>query len=467
MSLTVIGVSHRTAPVEVRERLAFTPSEVEPALESLRIRTGVEETVVVSTCNRTEIYLHPVLSETPVTEVHHFLQAKGGPLPGPITDFLYRHTGEDAARHLFRVAAGLDSLVTGEAEIQGQVRDAYHQALEPGTGEAFSGTVLNRVFQMALSVGGRVRSETTVSEGAASVASVAVELAQKIFGQLAGKRVLVLGAGEASELVVEALSRQGVEGVVVANRTYDRAADLATRLRGRAVELDQIQRVLAETDIVVSSTGAPHALITRKTLKEAFPSGLGRPLLFVDIAIPRDVAPEVGNESRVFLYNVDDLRHIVDQNIDRRRDALQAAEAIVDEEVESFRSWFAGLRVVPAIRALREQGDAMRASELERLLSRLDSISPEEREEILAFSRRLTNKLLHRPTVRIRKSAAAGRGEDVIEAFDLLFGAGPELAPSPDEADEEAVSEPHGADEDEREGRDRSDAAHRDDEIRT
>jgi len=456
VSLTVIGVSHRTAPVEVRERLAFAPSEVEPALESLRIRTGVDETVVVSTCNRTEIYLHPVLSAEAVSEVHRFLQAKGGPLPGPVTDFLYRHTGEEAARHLFRVAAGLDSLVTGEAEIQGQVRDAYHQALEPGTGEAFSGTVLNRVFQMALSVGGRVRSETTISEGAASVASVAVELAQKIFGQLAGKRVLVLGAGEASELVVEALSRQGVEGVVVANRTYDRAEDLATRLYGRAVELDEIQRVLAETDIVVSSTGAPHALITRKTLEEAFPGGLARPLLFVDIAVPRDVAPEVGNESRVFLYNVDDLRQIVDQNIGRRRGALDAAQAIVDEEVESFRRWFAGLRVVPAIRALREQGEAVRAAELERLLSRLDAISPDEREEILAFSRRLMNKLLHPPTVRIRKSAAAGRGEDVLEAFDLLFGFGPELAPSRDEAGE-----------DEHEGRDRADAARRDDEIRT
>lgn len=456
MSLTVVGVSHRTAPVDVRERLAFSPSEIEPALESLRIRTGVEETVVVSTCNRTEIYLYPVRSGKAISEVHHFLQAKGGPLPGPITDFLYRHTGEEAARHLFRVVAGLDSLVTGEAEIQGQVRDAYHQALEPGTGEAFSGTVLNRVFQMALSVGGRVRSETTIAEGAASVASVAVELAQKIFGQLAGKRVLVLGAGEASELVVEALSRQGVEGVVVANRTYDRAANLATRLYGRAVELSEIQRVLAETDIVVSSTGAPHALITRKTLEEAFPSGISRPLLFVDIAVPRDIAPEVGNESRVFLYNVDDLRHIVDQNIDRRRGALDDAASIVDEEVESFRSWFAGLRVVPAIRALREQGEAVRTSELERLLSRLDAISPEEREEILGFSRRLTNKLLHHPTVRIRKSAAAGRGEDVLEAFDLLFGFGPELAPSADDVDE-----------DEREGRDRADAAPRDDEIRT
>jgi glutamyl-tRNA reductase len=424
VSLTVIGVSHHTAPVEVRERFAFSPEEVNSALDALRPRARADEIVLVSTCNRTEFYLYPLLGTRAEGVVEAFLQQKAGPLPGPVGDFLYRHRGEAVARHLFRVSAGLDSLVTGEAEIQGQVREAYHRALEPEghDGRSFTGPVLNRLFQTALSVGGRVRSETSIAEGAASVASVAVELARKIFGRLGGKRVLVLGAGEASELVVKALGREGVEGVVVANRTYARAADLAERLRGRAVQLEEIHAALAETDIVVSSTGAPHALITPKTLEQAFPGGLGRPLLLVDIAIPRDVAPEVGRDPRAFLYNVDDLRQIVDENLARRKDVLVDAEHIVDSEAAEFEAWFQSLEVVPAIRRLRERAEEMRAAEMARLAGRIEGLDPEVQDELEAFSRRLMNKLLHEPTVRIREGAAAGRGEDVLDAFGLLFG---------------------------------------------
>ena len=422
MSLAVIGTSHHTAPVEVRERFAFGPDEVPGALAELRERTRAEELVLVSTCNRTELYIYPVLGGDAERQVEAFLQRKAGPLPGPVGDFLYRYRGEAVARHLFRVAAGLDSLVTGEAEIQGQVREAYQKALEPEDADPFSGVVLNRLFQTALAVGGRVRSETSIAEGAASVASVAVELARKIFGKLAGKRVLVLGAGEASQLVVEALGREGVTDIAVANRTYARAEDLAARLRGRAIRLQEIHRGLAECDIVVSSTGAPHALVTRRTLREAFPDGLERSLLFVDIAIPRDVAPEVGQEPRVFLYNVDDLRQIVDENLDRRREVLADAEAIVRESAADFEGWFSSLEVVPAIRRLRGRADRTRQAELARMASRLDGVDDAVRAELEAFSHRLMNKLLHDPTVRIREAAAGGRGDEVLAAFDLLFG---------------------------------------------
>ncbi|MGD2068952.1 MAG: glutamyl-tRNA reductase [Gemmatimonadota bacterium] len=422
MSLTVIGTSHHTAPVEVRERFAFGPEEVTDALAEIRARSGIDEVVLVSTCNRTELYLYPLLGENTAHQVEAFLQRKAGPLPGPVGDFLYRYRGEDVARHLFRVASGLDSLVTGEAEIQGQVREAYQRALEPEGMEPFSGVVLNRLFQTALSIGGRVRSETRIAQGAASVASVAVELARKIFGRLTGKRVLVIGAGEASELVVQALGREGVTDVTVANRTHARAADLAERLRGRAIQLAEIHRALSRTDIVVSSTGAPHALVTRNTLAQAFPGGLDRPLLFVDIAIPRDVAPEVGDNRRVFLYNVDDLRQIVDENLAKRRDVLDDAEAIVREGADEFEGWFQTLEVVPTIRRLRGRAEEVRRQEMERIAGKLEGVDPSVRAEVEALSRRLVNKLLHEPTVRIRDGAAAGRGEDVLRAFGLLFG---------------------------------------------
>lgn len=455
MSLVVIGVSHHTAPVEVRERFAFGPREMVPALREIRERAGVEEAVLVSTCNRTELYAYPVLGPEVVREVEAFFQRKAGPLPAPVGEFLYRYGGERAARHLFRVTAGLDSLVTGEAEIQGQVRDAYQRALEPGPDEgtlAFSGPVLNRLFQTALAVGGSVRAETAIARGAASVASVAVELARKIFGRLKGLRVLVLGAGEASHLVVEALAREGVEGVTVANRTYTRAADLAERLQGRAIHLDRIKEALADTDIVVASTGSPHALITRRTLREAFPKGLSRPLLLVDIAVPRDVAPEVAEDSRVFLYNVDDLRQIVDETLAQRREVLQEADVIVRRYADEFSAWFATLEVVPAIRALREQAEAWRAAELERLATRLEDADPELREEVEAFSHRLMNKLLHQPTVRIRDGAAEGRGREVLDAFRLLFGtegpedvasgSGPGVASGPGSAEDGSAPSP-------------------------
>lgn len=421
MALAVLGVSHHTAPVEVRERFAFSGLEALEALRELRERVGVEEAVLVSTCNRTEIYLHPVEDEAVYGAAESLLQRNAGALPAPVTEYLYRQAGPDVPRHLFRVTAGLDSLVMGEAEIQGQIREAYERSAEAELEPPLAGAVLHRLFQTALSVGGRVRSETPIGEGAASVASVAVELARKIFGQLRGRRVLVLGAGETGELVVEALDRHGVEGVLVANRTYDRAADLARRLHGRAVEIGELAGVLREVDIVVASTAAPHAIFTHRVLKEAFPDGVRESLLVIDIAVPRDVDPEVGEEPSVFLYNVDDLRKIVDETLEQRRDSRTAAEAIVEEGARDFLAWYATLDVVPVIRSLRSRGEAIRRAEMERLLGRLSGMSEEEKAEVEAFGRRLLNKLLHEPTVQVRKGAADGRAAEVVRAAALLF----------------------------------------------
>jgi glutamyl-tRNA reductase len=422
MALAVVGISHHTAPVEVRERFAFGESEGMEIIRELRTATGVEEVVLLSTCNRTEVYLHPVEGEGVFRELEALLQRRAAPLPAPASEFLYRREGDSVPGHLFRVISGLDSLVVGEAEIQGQVQTAYQRSAEADLDPPLAGPVLNRLFQTAFSVGGRVRSETAIGDGAASVASVAVALARKIFGPLKGRRVLVLGAGETSRLVVEALGRSGVSDILVANRTYERAADLAQRLAGRAVELEEIGKALSDIDIVVASTSAPHALISRRTLVEAFPSGLNRPLLLMDIAVPRDVDPAVAKEAQVFLYNVDDLRKIVDETLDRRRDAMAQAETIIEASASEFRAWQSSLRIVPILRSIRARGEEIRAAELDRVLSRLAHLDEVERAAVEEFGRRLMNKLLHEPTVRLREGAANGRALQAIQAAEMLFG---------------------------------------------
>jgi glutamyl-tRNA reductase len=394
--------------VDVRERLAFPGVEAEEALAALR-REGVREAVLLATCNRTELYLNPE-SESDLERVEAFLARAAGPLPGSLARYLYRRTGDDVALHLFRVTSGLDSMVLGEAEVQGQVRDAYQRSADAEP--PMTAAVLNRLFQSALAVGGRVRSETSVSEGTASVASVAVDLALKIFGDLRGRRVLLLGAGDTAELMVAALARRGVRGVTVANRTYERALELASKLQGRAVRLEELAGVVAEADIVLTSTSAPHPLITRRMIAEAHPEGPGRPLLMVDIAIPRDVEPEVGALPNVFLYNVDHLQKILDDVLDQRRAAAVAAEALVAKEASAFASWHRSLAAVPAIRALREHGDRLAAQEVERYMQRHPDA---DRSAIEALVRRVVNQMLHEPTARLREAAEEGRTEEIEE----------------------------------------------------
>lgn len=418
MALVLVGLSHRTAPVEVRERLAFPGGEAQGALSELR-REGVSEAVLLATCSRTELYLYPD-AEGGLERVEAFLARAAGPLPGSLGRYLYRRSGDEVALHLFRVTAGLDSMVLGEAEVQGQVREAYQRSA--GTDPPMTGAVLNRLFQTALSVGGRVRSETSVSEGTASVASVAVDLARKIFGDLRGRRILLLGAGDTAELVVAALERYGVEGVTVANRTFEPAMELAAKLHGRAVPLDELPRALADVDIVITSTASPRPLITRSTIDEVHPGGPARPLLMIDIAIPRDIDPEVGGLPNVFLYNVDDLQKILDEVLDQRRAAAVEAEALVAREAAGFGSWHRSLEVVPAIRGLRERGERVREREVQRLLERMPGLAEGDREAIEAFSRRLLNQLLHEPTARLREAAEEGRAEEMIEAVRFLWG---------------------------------------------
>lgn len=433
MTLAVVGTSHHTAPVEVRERFAVPEGDVVRELQALREEAGVRESVLLTTCNRSELYVHPGGPDE-IEAARRMLARRAGALDEPVDRYLYVHRDEEAVGHLFRVAAGMDSMILGEDEIQGQVREAYERAAGSEVDPPLAGPILTRLFERALSVGGRVRSDTRLGEGAASVASVAVDLAGKVFGSLRQRRVLVLGAGSTAELVVESLAREGVHGVVVANRTYERARDLAARLRGEAVRFEDMARTLARTDIVVTSTSAPHPLVTPETVRSAFPDGPRRPFLVIDIAIPRDVDPAVGDEPNVFLYNVDDLRQIVDENLERRRNALPRAEEIVREEAAEFRAWMASREVVPMIRSLRSRGHRLRREELERALPSLEHLDDEDRERVEELARRLVNKMLHEPTVRLKEAAANGRGPDLVEAVRFLYDLDPTVE---DEDDDE------------------------------
>lgn len=423
MPLAVVGVSHHTAPVDVRERMVFGPAEASRALLSLREEGGIEEAVLLSTCNRTEVYLYPSRDASHLELVERLFEGRAGTLEFPARDYLFEQRGEGVVRHLFQVSSGLDSMVTGEAEIQGQVREAFELSTTLSVDPPMAGPVLNRLFQMALSVGGRVRAETSINEGSASVASVSVELARKIFGSLRDKRVMILGAGATAELVVEALSREGVRGIMVANRTYDRAVELAQKLHGHAVHFDELSGALSSSDIVLASTAAPHPVLSRETFRKAFPGRRGHPLLIIDIAIPRDVDPRVGDEPEVFLYNVDDLRKIVDEHVQIRSEAIPAADRIIQSHSREFRTWYASLEVVPVIRRMRARAEEHRVLELERVMRGMEHLGEDDRARLEEFSRRLLNKLLHEPTVRLRKGMArGGGGEELVDAVRFLYG---------------------------------------------
>lgn len=422
MPLIALGVNHRTAPLEVRERLAFGREEIPDALAEL-VNGGVcSEAAILSTCNRTEVYLVAGEGSGATGAVQGVLAERARLSPEQFSSHLYIHRDRSAADHLFRVAAGLDSMVLGEPQIQGQVKEGYELARGVvWSGGGATGPVLNRLFETALSVGGRVRSETELGRGAASVPSAAVDLAKKIFGSLAGRRALVLGAGETSEVTVECLRSEGVGSCIVTNRTYDRAVEVARRCGGRAAPWEDLARELRAADIVICSTAAPHAVLSLDAVRSALPGGAARPLCIVDIAIPRDVDPRVGEEPNVFLYNIDDLRQIVDANLSRRAGQLPRAEAIIASGVADYWRWYASLAVVPTIRELRARGESVRQQEVEKTLRRLSHLPAEDQAAIDALTRALVNKLLHEPTVRLRDAAGNGRGTRVIDSLRYLF----------------------------------------------
>lgn len=420
-SLVVVGLSHHSTPVEVRERFAFTPAEALASLRGLRSRGVAREAVLLTTCNRTEYYLDLADGALGEARVLEELAARAGLSVSETAGYSYIRRGRESVEHLFRVAASLDSMIVGEAQIQGQVREAYEQAARAEGGEPLVGPILSRLFQAALGVGGRVRSETALGVGAASIPSAAVALARKVFGSLRGRRALVIGTGEMGELALASLHAEGVDRLVIASRTRERAESLAARVGGEAIGHDEIADVLSGVEIVVSATAAPHAVLTRELFDRALPGGARHPMLLVDIAIPRDIEPSIEEAGQVFLYDIDDLRQVMDDNLERRRAEVPVAERIVAEAAEEFWEWYRSRDAVPLIRELRDRAESVRRAELEKALRRLAHLDEEDRAAVEQLTRALLNKILHQPTVRLREAVNNGGGVAVLHAARYLF----------------------------------------------
>ena len=398
MKLLVVGTSHRLAPVEVRERVALD-GEGEAALAQRLGESG--EAVCLSTCNRTELYLAAADADAAGDRATAALADLGRIARVELEPYLYRLEQGAAATHLFRVAAGLDSLVPGEGEIQGQVRSAYERGAV--------GPLLDRLFRQALHAGKRVRTETAIGESPASVASAAAALAAQVFGDLGGRRIVVIGAGKVGELAARNLVSRGAELTFVANRTLDRASSLAERFGGEALALDALGPELEAADIVVSSTAARETILAREQVEHALSARRGRPLLLVDLAVPRDVDPTVKELHGCFLYDIDDLQSVVEETLTGRRGEAARAEAIVAREGEQFRRWLGSLDSVPAIASLRERAEAIRRGELAKAGPRLADLSEHERHAVESLTNQIVNKLLHQPIMRLKE---AGLGEE-------------------------------------------------------
>ena len=420
MALFVAGLSHRNAPVELREQLAVDEDKLRELLRDIASTSVVNEAIILSTCNRVEVYAAADVPGEARTALFRKLCRHRGVEPAVVEAALYTYAEGDAVRHAFRVASSLDSMVIGEPQILGQVKDAFALAQSC---EAV-GPALHSLFTQAFAVAKKVRTETEIARHAVSVSFAAVELAKKIFARLQGKAVLLVGAGKMSELAARHLVEQGVFPVYVTNRTWARAQEMARALSGTAVPFDELSTALAAVDIVVTSTGAPEPVMRREMVQRIMHGRRGRPLFFIDIAVPRDVDGAVGELDNVYCYDIDDLKQVVDANIRERVREAHRAEALVEREVTKFVARLGDIEVVPTIVSLRERLEAIRSGEVKRTLARLPAATPETREAIEAMSTAIVNKILHAPITKLRESSRAGSPRSWLELVHELFGLG-------------------------------------------
>jgi glutamyl-tRNA reductase len=424
VQLVAVGINHRSTPLELREAADFRRDGLDAAHAALARCALVREAVVLSTCNRSEIYA-AVEGDGVADACARFMAEYHGLAWERLAPHVFVKRGADAARHLFRVAAGLESLVVGEPQILGQVKDAFAASERCKR----TGALTSRVFSTAFTVGKRVRSETGLGEGAVSVSYAAIALAKKIFGNLSGRDVLVLGAGEMAELTGVHFQAQQVRGITIASRTLATAEALAAKLRGTAVAWSSLSDALKQADIVVSATGAASAVLTRRMVEDAMRGRRGRPLFVIDIAVPRDVEPEAGVLEQVFLYNIDDLQAIVQENLSRREAELARADAIVGEELAKFTAWLQSRRVVPTVVALRERFEQVRQSELRRLEPRLASLTPDARARVDEITHLIVEKLLLTPTEQLKAVGDDTTMVSYADALSRLFALADEKSP--------------------------------------
>ncbi|MBU2522453.1 MAG: glutamyl-tRNA reductase [Proteobacteria bacterium] len=417
LDIVLLGLNHKTAPVELRELLAFSKEEAVAVLEGLQKCPDINEVMLISTCNRVEV----LLTTSNITNAVNSVKTYTSEFKKiPISKFeqaLYMHDGEEAVRHVFRVASSLDSMMVGEPQILGQIKDAYLTAILKKT----SGVILNRLLHKTFFVAKRVRSETGIGDHAVSISYAAIELAKKIFGNLEGKKVLLIGAGEMAELAVEHLVRNRAGEIFVANRTFERGVELSNRFKGKAIRIEEIPDCLKLVDIIISSTGSPNFVIVRDQVKGVMRSRRNRPIFFIDIAVPRDIDPDINRLNNSYVYDIDDLKGVIEENIkDRNRESIKG-ERIVDEAVISFQHWFESLDVVPTIVALRNKIDSIAKSEVSRTLHSLEHLSDNDCQAIYRMTNSLINKILHDPTLFLKKNGCHGGRSAYIDLTRKLF----------------------------------------------
>jgi glutamyl-tRNA reductase len=414
MNFQLIGVNHKTAPVEVREQLAISEKNLAEALRELTETSGVREGMILSTCNRVEVLAHTANGSTNLRE---FLRQHFRLEPSLYEPHLYEYRQLDVVRHVFRVASSLDSMVVGEPQILGQVKEAYATARATGAVQSYLDLLLTRAFAVAK----RVRTETAVGSSSVSVASCAVELAGKIFGSLEGKQVCLVGAGKMSELAARHLLARGAGPIFVANRTYDRAQTLAARFGGYAIRFDSLYEHCEQADIVITSTGAPVAIFRREHGERFLSKRKNRPMFFIDIAVPRDVDSEMNKLDGIFVYDIDDLQQAATSHATERKKEADLAEGIIEDEVQRFQARVQSLHVVPAIVSLQDYVETIRQAELDRVRGRLGQLSPEQEQALEALTRGIVNKILHTPITRLKSAAAGPEITTLVEAFRKIF----------------------------------------------
>ena len=415
MNIIVIGLNHDTAPIDIREKAAFNGPKLEEAIDILKNSPGIKENIILSTCNRVEIYANVADIASGSERVKKFI-ADFHRIPEDVLNkSLYVHSGKNAMTHVFRVASSLDSMVVGEPQILGQLKDAFDIALKMKS----SGVMLNKLMKKAISVAKRVRTETKIGESAVSISFAAVELAKKIFEDLSTKAFMLIGAGEMAELAAKHLINNGVKDVLVTNRTFERAEELAREFNGKAVEFDNFLQALVHTDIVICSTGAPNYILVKDHVHKLMKQRKNKPMFIIDISVPRNIDPEINDIDNVYLYDIDNLHGVVNINIEERNKEAEKGEEIVDEEVETFLKWQASLNAVPAIVALRDKAEAIRKEELENTLRKLGNLGEKDIKAIEALTNSIVNKLIHFPTAALK--SASEDTEVIVDIVSRIF----------------------------------------------
>jgi glutamyl-tRNA reductase len=414
MRYQLIGVNHTSAPLEVRERLAIPESRLPDTCRELTAYPGIEEALVISTCNRVEIIAHTTNGSA---DLRGFLHDHFHITADELDTHLYEFRAKDVVRHIFRVAASLDSMVVGEAQILGQVKEAYATARAVGAVRS----QLDQLFTRAFAVAKRVRSETAVGSSSVSIASVAVELAKKIFGSLEGKTVFVVGAGKMSELAARHLMAHGCTSIFVSNRTYDRAVGLAQKFNGQAIKFDDLYNTCDRADIVITSTGAPHAIFRREHGEQFLSRRKNKPMFFIDIAVPRDVSPDMAKLDGIFAYDIDDLQQAVSSHVADRRKEAELAESIITTEVERFEARLHTLDVVPTIVSLQDHLETIRQAEIDRVRGRLGQMTPEQEIAVEALTRGIINKVMHTPITTLKSAAKDSEATTIVDVVRRLF----------------------------------------------